>query len=208
MRELTKKDILLMIKVIRANYSYAYQNSTTEDVTLMTNVWFDCLKQYPQQVVSEAFKRAMQISKYPPTLADITEQINTMQSVNEKSEQELWAELDDALYETANLYSKFGYTAIPYGETKTQGEQAREDLQHLFDNLDPLIKEYVSNIEQLIALSQVDDLTFEKGRFLKAIPNLRSRQRVRQETPTDILGMLDNCLKPIDNTKQLAEKND
>ena len=206
MRNLTKKDIVMMLKLILDNYNKPMPEKDVFEAKV--NLVYSRLEKYPYEIVSEAFGRCLDTCKYNISIADIIEQIHIMQSVNEKSEQELWAELDDALYETANLYSKFGYTAIPYGETKTQGEQAREDLQHLFDNLDPLIKEYVSSIEQLIALSQVDDLTFEKGRFLKAIPNLRSRQRVRQETPTDILGMLDNCLKPIDNAKQLAEKND
>lgn len=207
MSELTKKDILLMIKIIKANYSYAYQNSTTDDVTLMANVWYDCLKQYPQQVVNEAFKKSIQTNKYPPTVADIIEQINIMQSANEKTEQELWNELYNALCKTADLYSKFSYTAIPLGETKTQGEQAREELKKVYNNLDNILKDYVSSIGQLIILSGSSDLMYEKGRFMRAIPNLRLRQKTKQQTPTKILNMLDNCLKSINITKKLNEVN-
>ena len=207
MSELTKKDILLMIKIIKANYSYAYQNSTTDDVTLMTNVWYDCLKQYPQQVVNEAFRRAIQASKYPPTLADIVEQINAMQSATEETEQELWDKLDNAIYQASVYYGRFGYTAIPLGETRTQGEIARQDLQDLFNSLPQILKDYLVSPSQLIALTECEDLSYEKGRFLKAMPNLRSRQKIKRETPQEIFGMLDNCLKTIPDTKRLGDSN-
>ena len=208
MSELTKKDILLMIKVIKANYSYAYQNANSEDVTLMTNVWFECLKKYPKEIVNQAFRETIETNKYPPTIADIIEKIKSMVSAVGESDQELWGELCSAVYKASVLYSRFDYTAIPLGETKTQGESAREEMVSLFNNLSPIVKEYVSSVNQLIELTFVESLEYEKGRFLKAVPALRERLRTKKMISPELLKVLSNYQKSSNENKQLTDKTD
>lgn len=205
MNKLTKQDVFKMITIIRLNYQGSYEIDDEEEIKLVLDTWIECLADYDREVVAVAFKQAIKTCRTAPTIADIIKQIHIMQNATNKTEYDLWAELDKAIYDATVLYGKFGYTAIPIGETKTQGEIAREQFDRLYDSLDPIIKDYVHDKQGLINLIDCE-LDYEKGRFFKAIPNLRNRNRVLTETPINILKELDNSLKTIENTNETNKK--
>ena len=207
MNKLTSKDVLSMIKIINNMYQYSYNFEDKDALRQTINTWLFCLEDYPREVVAYAFKKAIKSSKKAPVPADIIEQIQLLQDAQGKSTQDLWAELDKAIYDTAVLAGRFDYTAIPLGETKTQGEIAYEQFQELFNNLDPLIKSYLVTPQQLLALTELEDLSFEKGRFFKYIPELKTRKKAVESTRPEILEMLnqvDNAVKSLNDTKKLG----
>lgn len=205
MRKLTKKDVVIMLKLILDNYNKPMPDRETFDAKI--NLVYSRLEKYPYEVVNEAFGRCLDSCKYNISIADIIEQIQLLQDAQGKSTQDLWAELDRAIYDTAVLAGRFDYTAIPIGETKTQGEIAYEQFQELFNNLDPLIKSYLVTPQQLLALTELEDLSFEKGRFFKYIPELKTRKKAVESTRPEILDMLnqvDNAVKSLNDTKKLG----
>ena len=207
---ITKDEIFKMVRVMQANFVSAYSKFEKEDIQLMVDSWYYCLRDKPKDVVMQAFWNAFKTYKQPLTLGHITEQIEKMQNATQETDLDLWQQLGNAIYQASVLYSKFDYTAIPVGETKTQGEMAREEFNELWENLNPLLKDYCSTPQGLLNLIDCE-LDFEKGRFLKAVPNLRQRQRIKTETPNEILKMCESgfVLKDIQN-KQLnnAVEND
>lgn len=200
---LTKKDILKMIQIAQVNYG-SYTLTNAEQVGNLVDIWYFCLGKYDKQIVADAFKRAIKLNKVSITPAHIIEQIYAIKSINEKTEQDLWYELDKAIHTTRDLIAKFNYTAVPLGETRTQGELARLEFDRVWDNLDPLIKDYLSNKQMLIdmSLQTVDNLSYEKNRFFKAMPNLRNRKKIRDDIKNSAL--LENANNPIN---QIDSKN-
>lgn len=210
MSELTYNEVLLMIKVIKANYTYAYKDAPKEDIDLLAKTWVFRLKKYPVELVKEAFYKVIDTSKRPPVVADLIEQIEVMYSLNDKTPQMLWAELDRAIYDTTVLCGRFGYTAIPCGETRTQGQIARDDFHRLYNNLDKLIKDYLGSPQQLLDLAGTtfEVLNYEKARFLKVIPEIRARNKRKQEMTPEIKNLLNGTsgLKNNNELKQLECK--
>lgn len=202
MRKLTKRDVALMLTLIADNYN---KEIPSEDVfNAKVELTYNRLSKYPYEIVNEALGRCFDDCKYCISIADIKEHIDQMQNATNKTEYDLWAELDRAIYDACILYGRFGYTAIPIGETKSQGQLAREQLEILFNSLDPIIKDYLHDKQGLINIIDCN-IEYEKGRFLKAIPNLRHRQEILRETPNNILKELNNAFKSIDDVTKPKE---
>ena len=201
MSELKIEDVAKMVAVFKLNYN-AYNNAKPEEIKMMVDFWYNRLKEYDVEIVLLAFDRIIKYSKYLPTLASFIEQIEKMGNVNEDSEFELWEELSKAIYEASIIGGRLGYTATPLGETKTQGQLAREQLDELFNKLNPLIKEYVVSVQGLLNLGNID-AEFEKARFLKAYPRLRERVKLKSELQPEVLIQLEKI-----GNKQIENKND
>ena len=182
---LTMNDITEMIKLISATYPYAFKDiSTPEDRQRVKDLWFALFQDYPRELVIKGFHEALKVEKVNIVPAAIIEQIEKIENAFGKSDQELWAEFRKTLKRANNCVYKFKFTAIE-GNGKTQGENAQEELQRLYEGLSPELKRYCGNISGLKDLSQLDDesLEFEKARFLKDIGKKRAEIKMQQECP-------------------------
>lgn len=187
--EINKEYIIKMLMLIKSEYG-AYKTNTEDEMQIIANMWYNNLKEYPMELISQAFTKTLKTSKTKPTIAHIIEQINQMEQANNKSDQELWDELDKQSYEASYSIERFDNTYIPLGETKTQGLLAREKFDEIYNGLDPLIKEYLGNSKKRfysIALMKQDEINFEMTRFFKAMPNIRERVKTKQELSTNNL---------------------
>lgn len=197
--ELTQKDVATMLLIIKADYN-AFGNLSKDEFDIVIKSWHNNLKEYPAEVIAEAFSKVIKTSKIKPTVAHIIEQISKMEQANNKSDQELWDELDKKSYEASYSIERFNNTYIPLGETKTQGQSARERFHEIYNELDPLIKEYLGNSEKRfynIALMKQDEINFEMTRFFKAMPNIRERVKTKQELATNNL-LVEKNIKKIE----------
>lgn len=194
--EISKEDIIKMIILMKSEYG-AYSNLTQEEMQIVINMWFENLHKYPAEIVAKAFNSVLRTCKFKPTIAHFIEQIEKMEDALGKSDYELWDELFDAIGRVGWLKGAFSNTYIPAGETKTQGQLAREEVEEIFNKLDPIIKAYVVNTKGLLNLVKVD-LDIEKGRFLKAIPSLKGRKNQQRQ-----LEMLD---KDIIHDRKYSEE--
>lgn len=198
MGNVTKKDIIGMVGLIKANYNYAYKDVVMEDMEMLYEMWFRSLAKYDKKVVGAAFQRAMETCKMPPTLADIMQHLKTIKAATEPTDTELWEKLTAVLYEVDKCVYAFRYTAIDYNGL-TQGQNARNRVSEIWDNLPPILKEYCGDKGGLINLSKLDmeELGFEKGRFLKLLPTLRNRMEIRQTINPDILQLVGGGYKEL-----------
>ena len=85
----------------------------------------------------------------------------------------------------------FNNTGVGLGETRSQAEEAREKLKLLFNGLNPIIKEYVVDVNGLLELGD-NDWRFERTRFLDAIPYLKTRQRILMQKEEKIRKIADS----------------
>lgn len=201
MSDLTKIDILKILKIIKINYN-TYNGVSEEDMSTMVEFWFERLKQYPKKIVFTAFDKIINTAKAPPVLAHFIEQIENMQECFGKSEQELWLELCKAANTASILAGRFNCDGVPPGETKTQAQLSREALNQLFNDLDPVLKEYVASVQGLLNFAYTD-LDYAETKFKKALPQLKARLKMKKEMPEEMQNLLNGCtFKQIPNTDE------
>lgn len=168
------KKIGEIIASIKAIYPYYAKDS---DVDVLAKTWMLLLKDVPDDVVRVAIIKCLQICKMPPTPADVLEQVREIASVNKKSDEELWIELDKATRKAREYMYNFGHTFIE-SNGKSQGENARDKFQALWDSLPEEIKTYLGGKSELQRVAKYDDeqMMFEKKQFIKSLPNIRKKQ--------------------------------
>lgn len=164
----SKNKIIEMIGSIKTIYPY-YAKET--DVELLVKTWGVLLKNYPDEAVSVAFYKCLQMCKMPPTPADVIEQLNAMIETNEQSDEELW-----------NLFLR----TLRYIETQVYriqypkfGEDPRQNIQNKWDSLPERLKMYIGGKGELMRMAQNyndEELKYEKTRFFKTMPTIKKRE--------------------------------
>jgi hypothetical protein len=186
MTRLEKKDILGMLAIMKANYSYAYKDLDESGTKTLVNTWFVLLSKYPKEMVQASFYKALETCKMPPTIADIIEKINEMIDATQKSDLELWDEFEKSLRKADAFVSKFTYTML-LSNGLTQGEQARLDTRELYETLPQELREYCPSYAGFMALAtNQQSWEFEKPRFLKAITDIKKRLFTQRTMPPEI----------------------
>ena len=174
--KLTKNDIAEYFYVFRTTYGErAFPAVDTVEFNACLKFWFNCLKDYPKEAVDVAIEKVLKESEFAPKIATIIKAIESIKEVDEKDDYELWEELEDTFYDVADNASRYYYDISGVG--------ARERNQAIFDGLSSEIKGYIRNVGQLITLATADETTIsvEKARFLKALPYIREREKIKKK---------------------------
>lgn len=186
-----KSDIVKFLSLIRMTYPNAYPTRTDEEELMLIELWYSMFKEYPREVIFSAFERAMKKSEFAPKPATIINEIEKMRGAYEKDDAELWAELQGVLREVSRNVYRFGHTFIE-ADGVSQGDKARQRVTEIFNALDPALKDYCRDVRGLIELARYTDeqISYERGRFMRIMPTVRERLKTRQETPDNIKVLL------------------
>ena len=176
----TTDKIIEMIGAIKTIYPYYSKDISLEQMATLVKTWETLLKNYPDDVVEIGFYKSLQICKMPPTPADVIEQINGIIEAYEPSNEELWGVYEKALRDTWQQMQMFGYTYID-STGISQGQQARNKVEAIWAGLPEKIKLHIASMGELMRLAREynfndDFCTFEKQRFIKAMPIMKKRQ--------------------------------
>lgn len=190
MAELTKKHVLEILRLIAAEYGEKLAENTTG---LRVEMWFSSLSAFSQEVVDTAVANVMQGNPFRPKLADICNEIKRLQSLGEKTDEELWGELRAVL--PAVVHNTEGYR-FTY---RNEGERCKKSNEAIFSALSPEIRAYLRSVSELITVAYMNEeaLRFEKSRFLRRIGEIREQERLRKETPKEILQLFGSSLPQI-----------
>lgn len=191
MTALTIEDVNKYITMIRINFENAYRAHTDEERQMLLQSWYAILREYPKEVCDRAVINALKNAEFAPRIGAIVKEIERMQAAYEKSESELWAELKGALRIAADCAYRFRFNFVEQNGL-TQGENAQIKLESVFNNLSPELKEYCRNKHGLVELAQLSDeqLSYEKGRFNRIMPQLKERARTRAHIGGNLSGLL------------------
>ena len=184
----SKKKLIEMIMSIKAIYPYYAKDS---DIELTVKTWNILLKNIPDDVTEIAFYKALQTCKMPPTPADVLEEVKGLQKAIEPSDEELWGQLVKTLDKVYDQWTLFPYDMIqPNG--KTQGQNARDRVEKMWNELPYKIQQFVGSKGELIRMARCseDDLKFEKNRFLKSMPDIQRRKEYAELTDGVDIAML------------------
>lgn len=174
----SKAKISEIIGAIRSIYPYYAKDGL---IAVTANVWERVLQNYNDEEVGAAFYLCLQSCKVPPTPADIIERINGARKALEPSNEQLWSVYYDALVRTLDLMAQFSYTFVE-SDGISQGQKARNKVDKLYEGLPEKIKEYLGSKGELMRIARslnTQDASFEKSRFLKAMPSVEKSQEAR-----------------------------
>ena len=191
MREITLEDINKYITMIRINFENAYKTHTEEERKMLYSSWYVILKEYPKEICDKAVISAIKNADYVPRISSIVKEIEKMMAAYEKSESELWTELTSVLGEVDRCSHAFRYTFIE-ANGLTQGENARIRVQQIFDGLSQELKEYIrtaKGLQELAAYTK-EDLSYERGRFMRMMPEVKERSKTRQDIPDNLAAIV------------------
>lgn len=168
----SKKKITEMLAAIKTVYPYYAKESG--EIELLVNTWQMLLSEYSDQEVEQAFTKCLKKCKMPPTPADIVEQIESKEKTTPEEALDLWSEYVNALRKAEELTYYFPFTFVE-SNGKTQGENARDELKALFDNLSYPVKKYIGSVGMLTEKGKrfdFEELKYEKPGFLRDIVSI------------------------------------
>lgn len=170
----TINKITEIIAAIKTIYPYYAKDS---DLPTLVKTWEALLREYPDNEVSVALFKCLQLCKTPPTPADFIEQLATMHKSLESTDEELWDVYVSALRDAERQIFRFGYTFVERCG-KTQGQIAREKVEGIWEGLPKEVKQYIGSYGEFIRMAQRyhdEELKYEKCRFLKQMPIIHKR---------------------------------
>ncbi len=91
------KETIKIMSVIRAAYPRFYMGQGQEELNAAARVWQVMLADYDYQTVSIAVKALIATCKYPPVIAELTEQIYLLNNPDELTAIEAWGLVKKAL---------------------------------------------------------------------------------------------------------------
>ena len=209
MTKLNIQDINKYITMVRIEYPNAFPINARNDseraelYKMLCSSWYLQLKKYPKEICDKAVLNALANARegHYPRLGDVVFQINKLKTACEKTESDLWTELIKVLYEVENNAKEYKHNLIEENGL-TQGENAQIRNQKIFDKLSSELKEYCHDVNGLVLISMYDieQLSFERTRFSKALATIRENNLIKETMPKE----LENLIK---NTKFLTLDN-
>ncbi len=163
----SKNKIIEMIASIKVIYPYYAAES---DVERLVNTWYGLLKCYPDNVLEVAMFKCLQTCEKPPTPASVIKKIDALLAINDTSDEELWTEYIKALRNTETELYRLKYPIA--------GQDHRQNIDDIWNKLNDKIRLYLGSVSELkrMATNYTDDeLKFEKTRFLKAMPDIKTK---------------------------------
>lgn len=188
--ELTRLDITKMLGIV---YLESGQAISDIDLERRIDFWYAALSGYDRELVMEAFKNVALETNYPIRLANINNEIKRLQSLGEKTDEELWSELAATFQAVEHNADGYKYTAKD-DSGKPEWQRCMEANQRIYDGLSTELKAYVRNVSELIEIARKDDegRSIERAIFKKRIGQIREQERLRKQTPKEILELISN----------------
>ena len=168
MQKLQREDIVKYLIKIQLNFENAYVTSNQLERELLVESWYEALCDYPKEVCDTAVNNALKRAKFAPRLGDITEEIEKLITPETKTDEQLWSELSQVL---GRVYDISRYLTYPQ-----YLKWANTKLQEIYSKLSDELKLFVVNVSTLVDIAEMSDesLQFERARFFKQMPQLKS----------------------------------
>jgi len=205
-----KSHIVEYVALINLQFPSAYQFVTEKDSELFVNLWYDGLKSYPEEICDIAVRNAILKSEFAPKIATVLKEVESLISSCECSDGVLWGELVFALGRIRGElpYACDRYDTVIHDDTGlTSAGEARRLISDTYNGLDAKIKEYCGSVRGFMELAQIDEteLHFEKGRFLKQLPILAERAKVKRSIPPQLANLVEGLIE--NNERKMIGEN-
>lgn len=179
------KEVIIAIEQVYRNF---FKSESAADAKARLNIWSVALANEPAQEVMEALVEALKVCKYPPTIADIFEQLRTRRAKALPNEAEIWKQTTAARQISTNSYHARNGGIM--GPTKKTASDLRNENQRIFESLPEAVRNWAGGPGELAAMfdkSDSDITSFVRPAFKKAIEAARADQvkDIEQLPPAD-----------------------
>lgn len=177
----SKAKVTQMLAGVRTLYPQFYDKGT--DVGTLVAMWTKLLSDYSDEEAATGLYEAMRVCKYPPTPAEVIEQIERLRAALQPTEAEMVEMLSRALDE---VYRQTAFIGSNYdvGGGVTLSQLAQSNISRVYCGLPQEIRDYVGSEAALVTKAERTrsdkELAFEENRFRKALPTLRQQMRYKQ----------------------------
>lgn len=178
---MTRNDVVKIFIVIRTAYPNFYKDMKKEDLEATIDLWAEMFAHENTQLVVAATKNLINSFKWPPTIADIKEEMYKLTEVETETPIEIWNKIKSAI-------GRAGYYA------------AEE-----FERLPEVAKTFVGSPKQLRewALSEDYNDGVVKGQFLKQYEVLKKREKDNKLMLPQVKELTRQLMSNMDATKLL-----
>lgn len=153
---MNRDTIIAILGTLRTAYPRFYATMNKEDAEKTIELWQEMFQEISPQTLVMAVKNLINTFSYPPTIADVKNEVYKLMAGEQKTDIDLWNELKSAI---------------------------RSGIYHsaeIFQTLSPELQIYLKTPMQLkeLAMSNADELdTVQKGIFLKQMPIIQQREK-------------------------------
>lgn len=179
-----RTDVIRVLGILKTAYPRFYANVTKEDANEAVNLWSDMFSQEDVETVIIAVKNLINTLQFPPTIADVKNELYKLYQGEEKPDVELWNELKGALrqgiYYSAEIFPKLS-----------------NELQLFLGN--------PASLKEL-AMMDVENIdTVQKGIFLKQMPIIKQREQEKKMMLPDRREFIENLAEKMNSRRYLGE---
>lgn len=175
----TRADVVKILARINLHFGGVHKSLTKEDKLMLVEDWTRTLSEYPREVVAKAVDKAIAHSEFAPRLATVVGYVEEMyEAANGKTAEEQWARLREDLMTVSELAIAIRYD---FGD---RAEAARDEVRRIYAALPEELKSYVGGtVEAFYGMAGKDEdfYDYEKGRFIRAYPSLKAREKTKTE---------------------------
>ena len=75
---MNRKEAAQILSILKASYPNVYKNLSGEDAQGIVSVWYMQFAEISAEVVFMALNKAISVSKFPPTVAEVKEKIHSV----------------------------------------------------------------------------------------------------------------------------------
>ena len=169
-----REQVVEILKILKIAYPRFYADLSKTDAENTIALWLDYFKDDNPQLVAIAVKTLISQLKFPPTIADIKEQMYKLTN-NQDTAIEAWEE---------------AYKMICKGGYMTKEE---------FEKHSPLVKRFFGSVDQLRAYATNEDFNFDvvRSNFLKQYDELAKREKQQELLPQQMQNYINTIAKKM-----------
>ncbi len=154
---MTKENVTELLGLIRIAYPRFYANLTKQDALATIELWYSMFKDMEYEVVKVAVNSLINTLEFPPTIADVKNEIYKLSTVDENNALDEWNAIKGAIR-----------NGIYYA-----GE--------MFERLPPIAKKFCGSPNQIKEWAMTPDLNdgVLRGQFLKQYDVIQKREKFK-----------------------------
>lgn len=173
---MTREQTIEIFKVLKLAYPTFYKDMTRDEAESTIALWTQMFKNDDPTIVIATVKSLITTFKWPPTIADVKEEMDKLTNNEEESPIELWNRLRKALSNSI------------YGSNEE------------YNKLPPIVKKFVGSPNQLRnwAIDENFNEGVLRGQFLKQLEILQEREKEDRMIPFELRQMIQAAVKGVE----------
>lgn len=179
---MTKNDVVKIFIVLRTAYPNFYKEMKKEDLEATIDLWAEMFAHENPALVVAAVKNLINTFKWPPTIADVKDEMYKLTQTETETPVEMWNKIKSAM-------SRASYYA-----------------QEEFDKLPEVAKKFVGSPNQLrewaLSIDYNDGVT--KGQFFKQYEILKQREKDNKLMLPEVRNIAKQLANSMGATKLLS----